>query len=274
MPVEGGPGQACADSWKIAEYVRASCPSWPDGSGYGVATVVNEAHAYPDMFKAFNAWTLRHTLGDVYDLPIGTTVLCLPQRPDDCGWVNVLAVLDDDVVHCWLHPFCVKPAGSKEPLQVAVGLTRSRGTQTATHGDLDGCDAGVYELDEGLALVALWNDRGPTYTECSGHCLHVAEECILSSLRLRHILRFAMHCRDGRVVCKYGKHRSVSAAHVLQWRCKFQADWSKAARRRCGCESAVTAQGLIHIAMTQSKPPQRLALRYKLATRLRNMELS
>ena len=262
------PGPAPLCRWGIAEYEPAKYPCWPDGASHGVATIVGQARACPKMFEVFDAETMRKELRDVYDLPQDTNVFCLPRECDDYGCVHVLTVLGDDVVQCWLHPCCVKPVGLTDSLWLTVGLTGCRRDQGATHRDLDKCKPGVYNVGGDFVLVALWKDQPCTYRHCTGHCARVAQECLKSSSRLSDILDFASRCANGWVVCRHGKHRSVSAAYVLHFFGNYKVDWTKAAWRECLCESSVSAGDLMRIALSRNKPPDEFALWYGLEKRL------
>ena len=52
----------------------------------GLATVYRQASQFPEIFKGFRV----HHLDKVRNMPVGTTVLCLPMTAADCGWRAVI----------------------------------------------------------------------------------------------------------------------------------------------------------------------------------------
>ena len=68
-------------------------------------------------------------------------------------------------------------------------------------------------------LDAEWRDhlRGQHDSPfCSGWCASVCAATASDPLRMAHILHFALCCESGSIVCDHGKHRTLSAALILE----------------------------------------------------------
>ena len=120
---------------------------------------------------------------------------------------------------------------------VVVGHTRARGSKDASH-PLRYKEAGVRRDTcwgvETLILDARWkDDEEPEWGNCSGHCSSVCIGTARDPERVAHILEFATRCSSGLVCCNRGKHRSVSAAKILQLFFHRSIDYSYAARPHC-----------------------------------------
>ena len=213
--------------------------------GYGV--VIREASQYPASFLGFIASDIE----DVEELPIGTRVLVIPQYDTDMGWAPII-VSDDKARFTWHHPECIRlfhdcDLGSA----VAVGHTDVRGSRQPTHV-LPNSGTGVKRIHNTLVLDARWErprgcrERRPS-SECSGWCTCWCVHTASSQDRVTDLMEFASYREKGDVVCEHGKHRSLSAACILEFFFARSVNYRHASRQRqCRCEMPA-ASNLDHI---------------------------
>lgn len=205
------------------------------GGGYGVVFRCASHHC-----DAFHAYT-RLDCADVEELLPGTKVLLLPHTPADSGWAPV--VVSDragGARFTWHHPECIKLfALSDLGGKVTVGHLLERGRSSPSH-NITTQRCGVSRTEShGLLLDARWEEdvRGSRDTSgCSGWCTCVCVETASLQNRVADILEFASWGESGVVVCERGKHRSLSAAHILQLFFHRDVDYRYASTRRaCRC---------------------------------------
>ena len=232
-------------STTMASFVRAWQPpsintnaSVMRRGGYGV--VIREASQYPASFLGF----LPSDIEDVEELPIGTQVLVLPQYDNDMGWAPII-VSDDKARFTWHHPECIRLFHDCElGGTVAVGHTKRRGSRQPTHV-LPNSDTGVKRIDNTLVLDARWErPSGPwrPSLDCSGWCTCWCVHTASSQDRVTDLMEFAAYREKGYVVCSRGKHRSLSAACILDLFFARSVNYGHAYRQRqCQCEMPATS---------------------------------
>ena len=184
----------------------------------GLGRVVRKAS---DCAKDFDTYTSEHC-SQVEELPLGTMVLVLPAEPADVGWAPILVANSVDDSHnavrfTWHHPQCIELIESRD-LGGAVVVGHCRGS-SPSHALEPKAPCGVRRMiDQTLLLDARWPNDSPRQREtdkCSGLCASVCIETASNPRRMAHILEFASKCESGCIVCDYGKHRSLSAAVIL-----------------------------------------------------------
>ena len=186
----------------------------------GYCVVIKRAS---DYFIAFETYTIRHC-ADVEELPVGTRVLVLPLEDADVAWAPV--VVDDDhygARFTWHHPECIRLFPLSELGGcVTVGHTRQRNRNAPSH-IIATYGTGVYDVSSAgcprdLVLDARWEEvdtRTRITNFCTGWCACVCVETASLPNRVADIMWFASYCDSGSVVCRFGKHRSLSAARIL-----------------------------------------------------------
>ena len=206
------------------------------GGRFGLGYVTLHASTYVQSFRGWNA----NDCGDVEELPVGTYVIVLRGERSDIGWLPV--VVNDErgkARFTLVHPQSVRVFHDSElGGQITVGHTCYRGRHRPAPdlGDFGQRErtCGVLEVNEQLVLDARWTGRGQTDTPgCSGFCASVCAETAKDADRVGDILNFAARRRQGIIVCERAKHRSVSAAKILELVCRRQVDYSYAVRPRC-----------------------------------------
>ena len=226
-------------------------PTRPPQPSPGLAQVIRRISDVPQIFDGIDVARLDF----IEDLPIGQTVLVLPEIPDDVGWTAVLTIVDSQdwlpfVHQTWVHPQCVKSVEgnliSKCPL--TVGHCQNRNEKKASHPELllrnKHARAGPWLYEQKLYLDCRWKDkRSGDYSDVkhSGHCLAVCLSVAAERQRVADILQFAHLLVDApgnaAVVCSHGKHRSVAAANILKLLFRFPVDfqevWSLEKAAKC-----------------------------------------
>ena len=198
----------------------------------GHAVVFARASEYPEYFSTCT----DRECGDVEELPPGTKVLVLRKEDADVEWAPVVVADDRDGARfTWHHPDCIEPCPAGTDLGlVTVGHTCWRGRARPSHT--------VENLrDEGLLLLdARWEeaDQSARATPgCSGWCASVCVETASLPNRVADILTFASAGRSGYALCNRGKHRSLSAALILELFFGRRVDYQFASRwRPCDCK--------------------------------------
>ena len=201
----------------------------------GLAVVFARASEYPEFFVTWN----DRECADVEELPPGTKVLVLPKEDADAGWAPVVVADDRDGARfTWHHPDCLKPFPAGSDLGVVtVGHTCSRGRDPPSH-NVENLWCGAH--CQPLVLDARWEEadqsaRDTTY--CSGWCASVCVETASLPNRVADILTFASAGRSGYALCNRGKHRSLSAAVILELFFGRRVDYQFASRwRPCDCK--------------------------------------
>ena len=196
----------------------------------GHAVVFARASEYPEYFRTCT----DRECADVEELPPGTKVLVLPKEDADAGWAPVVVADDRDGARfTWHHPDCIKPCPAGLGL-VTVGHTCSRGRAPPSHT--------VENLwRERLRLLdARWPEADQSARDtpyCSGWCASVCVETASLPNRVADILTFASAGRSGYALCNRGKHRSLSAALILELFFGRRVDYQFASRwRPCDCK--------------------------------------
>ena len=216
-------------------------PSHPPSAPAGLSRVVQLASAFPSVFCTYTSEHCRQ----VEELLVGTIVLVLPGEPADVGWAPILVTNSEADCHnavrfTWHHPQCLKLLKSSDlGGQIVVGHSQGRGSKPPSH-PLTDAPCGVRRMeDQTLLLDARWPDdkqRQRDTAECSGWCASVCIETASQPRRVAHILNFASWCENGCIVCEHAKHRSLSAAVILQFFFHRTVDYQYASRNRpCPC---------------------------------------
>ena len=196
-------------------------PSYPPPAPGGLGRVVRKASDFPE---AFDMYTSEHC-SQVEELPLGTMVLMLPGEPADVGWAPILVASSEADCHTavrftWHHPQCIELLKSSDlGGPIVVGHCQGRGSKDPSHSLKSKAQCGVRRMeDQTLLLDARWSDDIPRQRDtdkCSGLCASVCIETASQPRRVAHILEFASKCESGCIVGDYGKHRSLSAAVIL-----------------------------------------------------------
>ena len=202
----------------------------------GLATVYRQASKYAPVFKGFRV----HHLDKVRNMPVGTSVLCLPMTAADCGWRAVIT----NVTHenqklarfAWVHPECLRamPTLGARP-RIEVHHTKKRGYREASI-DIGPEEIGVRPLNGRLVLDARWGWSLGGSHECTGHCFALCESLASQDEAFAIVLHFAETMREhdvGLICCDRGKHRSVAAANLLERCFGLSVNMDHAARERC-----------------------------------------
>ena len=200
-------------------------PSHPPPAPPGLGRVVRRASDYPE---AFHTYTFEHC-SQVEELPLGTIVLVLAGEPADVGWAPILVANSEADCHnavrfTWHHPQCIELLESCDlGGPIVVGHSEVRGRKhpkPPSHPLRPKAPCGVRRMeDKTLLLEARWpeDNQGQRDTvECSGWCASVCVETASQPRRVAHILNFASWCENGCIVCEHAKHRSLSAAVILE----------------------------------------------------------
>ena len=228
----------------------------------GLALVFRKASDYPHLFSG---WRAEHCAG-VEELCIGTYVLVLPNIAEDVHW-SAVVVGDEDNRGCyrarftWVHPHTLKNVDSVDG-EIVVSHSEDRGSSSPPwqHEQFFHGRCGLRIVDGTLVFDARWQDKAQHSRTCTGHCMEVCKFTASSPERMGLILRFAQHCRGGVVFCDRGKHRSVSAAKILELLFQRKVSYRFACRHHdydcCGLPAAVD-----ELALTLRSLPQRLDTR-------------
>ena len=203
----------------------------------GLATVYRQASQYPEVFKGLRV----HHLEQVTNMPVGTTVLCLPMIAADCGWRAVITnVIYENRRHArfaWMHPQCLRamPTLGAKP-RIEVHHTGVRGRREASI-DIGPKQIGVRPLNGRLVLDARWEwSIGRDDHDCTGHCFALCESLAIQDQAFAIVLQFAERMREhhvGLICCQRGKHRSVAAANLLERCFGLSVNMDYAAREKC-----------------------------------------
>ena len=145
-----------------------------------------------------------------------------PSSGDFCARIQVDSEADchNAVRFTWHHPQCIELLKSSDlGGPIVVGHCQGRGSKDPSHSLKSKARCGVRRMeDQTLLLDARWPDDIPRQRDtdkCSGLCASVCIETVSQPRRVAHILEFASKCESGCIVCDYGKHRSLSAAVIL-----------------------------------------------------------
>jgi hypothetical protein len=237
---------------------RNSESIWP-----GLATVYRRASEYSSVFDGFQ----DRDIAGVFEPPIGSSVLVLREQAADASWAPV--VFTENVgtgggtaCFSWVHPDTLR---MDDPLPsssaILVGHCGQRGRDAATHHI--GAIAPGSRWHQGfLILDARWEGRGHANEGCSGYCSDVLLHTASEPTRMYDIFRFASERRAGSVVCMRGKHRSVSAAKILELCFRRSVDYSLAARNnQCNyCRSEATADDVYEALRKLPRPKHGISL--------------
>jgi hypothetical protein len=234
---------------------------WPNGLAHGLARVVRQASLSSD---AWAGWKESH-LEAVSELPLGTLAICLPPIKSDAGWASVMAVLNDDVCHTYVHPESLAPIGcvSHAPV-LTVGCARNRGRQLATHPEVRSASHshGIHfakALGGEFGLDARWHERSQRLGSCTGRCCSVAAESFSFAERLRDLMDLADLAYLGKsncwIVCDRATHRSLGSAFLLMHLCHLDLELTFASTRLCQCGSPTSLIGLAAVARNSPAPP-------------------
>ena len=206
--------------------------------GYsGLATVYRQASQYQESFRGLRT----HHLDKVANMPVGTTVLCLPMIASDHGWRAVITnVIYENQKHArftWMHPQCLRamPTLGARP-RIEVHHTGIRGSRNPSI-HIGPKQIGVRPLDGQLVLDARWDwPIGQDNQACTGHCFALCEALARQDQAFAFVLHFADRMREnhvGLICCKRGKHRSVAAANLLELCFGLSVNMDHASKERC-----------------------------------------
>lgn len=237
----------------------------------GLAQVCTVASQFHVLFA--NGGYRGRDMEGIIELPIGTTVLVLREQALDAGWAPVIFIEGiagtslGTACFSWVHPDTIRMYDPPHPsATITVGHCGQRGRKEATH-NIGRIETGARWSAGYFILDARWSGRGESDERCAGYCSAVMAHTASSPTRTADILRFATERIAGSVVCQRGKHRSVSAAKILELCFDRNVDYTFAARNHyCPCNSIGNASHVYEA--FRGLPPPRQATSLAQATGL------